>query len=175
MNNKVILSILLITLGCVSYLIHNEYMVILFPEKNLIPYSTTRSQPINTVLYTWTPQEQYATEKVTLLPEQTPQKTLHTLVQTWLNLQEYPQMHVPTLATSALSYDKKNLFLNFSHYPFTKESSTYTKLAWLQGLLKTIHEHANNIEHVYFLVDNKPLSDYELDFSYPWPITGFLE
>jgi hypothetical protein len=175
MNNKLILCMVLITIGCVSYLIQNEYMIILFPEKNLITSDNTRSKSIDVLLYTWTPQEHYITEKAALLPEQTPRKILHTLIQTWLNVQEYQKMPAPTLATIALSYDKKDLFLNFSHYPFAKERSTYAKLIWIQGLLKTINAYNQDIEQVYFLVDNKSLQDYELDFSYPWPIIGFLK
>ena len=175
MKKSILLCFFLALGGSISYLLYNEYVVILFPETSLTTVLDKKTKPCEITLYTWTTQQTYVTEKKTLLPEQTVTKTIHHIIQIWLQAQDLQKNPPLSLESAALSEDEKLLFLSFSDYPFNKEDEIYTKLAWIQGLLKTISMYHKHIEHVYFFVHQKSLKDYELDFSHAWPITGFLE
>jgi hypothetical protein len=66
------------------------------------------------------------------------------------------------------------VYISFDRNPFDKQASTYTKLMWIEGLLKTIRDNESTVQQIYFLVHHQPLIDYHLDFSTAWPIVGFL-
>ena len=75
----------------------------------------------------------------------------------------------------SLSGSGSDLYISFDRSPLSKGSSTYEKLLWVEGLLKTVRANDSRIQSVHFLVHHQPLVDATLDFSYAWPIGGFIE
>ncbi len=175
MKNKLLVWTLLLSAGALGYLIHNEHIIILFPETYSLESTSSQSKPSNISLYTWNQNGTYSKETISLMFTNTKRKNIEQIVKKWLLAQEYQTIPVTTLKNAALSFDEKDLFINFSSYPFNRQASIYAKLSWIQGLFKTIKEYNASIEHVYFLAQQKTLTDYELDFSHAWPIEGFLE
>jgi hypothetical protein len=66
-------------------------------------------------------------------------------------------------------------YISFDRNPFTKNQSTYEKFMWIEGLLKTVRENGIQLQSIYFLVHHQPLTDFHLDFSNAWPISGFIQ
>ena len=175
MKKILLVSLFLLLAGSISYCIYNEKILIFFPEQHNHLYGDQQLQSTEIPLFTWTSQQTYHIEHVTFLNETSEFKNFQNLITKWIQTQEHQAHPLLSVQKASLSDDHKDIFVHFSHYPFDKDASTYTKLAWIQGLLKTIHTHNKNIEFIYFFVDDKHLKDYELDFSRPWPIEGFLE
>jgi N-acetylmuramoyl-L-alanine amidase len=67
-----------------------------------------------------------------------------------------------------------NLIVSLSDSPFNPEASAAAKWHLLEGLLQTLHEQIPSIQNVIFLANHQPLMDQHLDFTNPWPVTGFI-
>ena len=67
----------------------------------------------------------------------------------------------------------REAFISFDRNPLAKEKSTFQKLMWVEGLLNTIKGSGLPIENIQLLIHHKPLSDAHLDFTHPWPISGY--
>lgn len=164
-------SCIMIGIGALAYAFHMNYIRIIISYAT--PNITTKPpQMIPITLYFVTSQDTYHTEKISCLPQETPTPLITHIITQWLKTN--PLTVSAVCSHCALSFDAKLLCIHFSEIPFHESWSTYQKLTWLQGLLRTIAEHNHSIEYVYFLVGEKQLSDAELDFSQPWPISGFV-
>ena len=99
------------------------------------------------------------------------------IVNKWLTLldEEGVMIKKVTVPAVLMGASGNELYLSFDRYPFDKESSAYEKWMWLEGLLKTLRENGITTARIYFTVQHKPLRDYHLDFSNPWPINGFTQ
>lgn len=97
------------------------------------------------------------------------------LANAWLRvLDEENLMKKKVSIPYVLLYSSENeLSICFDRSPFHKEMSSYDKLMWIEGLLKTIREARLGIDKMTLTVHHKPLRDYHLDFSHPWPIQGY--
>jgi hypothetical protein len=102
--------------------------------------------------------------------------TVHNLIARWLVLiaEEQNCKQPAKVVTVALGSDLQTIYLNFDHLPLDRQKSTYDNVMILEGLLKTIRENGIKLTALQFLVNHTPLQDAQLDFSQPWPITGFL-
>jgi hypothetical protein len=97
------------------------------------------------------------------------------LINAWLTLlDEENVMSKKVTLQSALMSAHGHLYVSFDRNPFDENSPTYDTWMWIEGLLKTIRENEPSIQSVHFLVHHHPMEDNHLDFSNPWPITGFL-
>ena len=103
MKKSILLCFFLALGGSISYLLYNEYVVILFPEASLSTVLDKKTKPCEITLYTWNNKQQYAQEKTTLLPEQTVTKTIHHITQIWLQAQDIQK-------TPPLSLESKIIF-----------------------------------------------------------------
>lgn len=78
-----------------------------------------------------------------------------------------------SLESIALGASKQDLLVSFDHYPFEKDWSIRKKWQFLDGLCRTIAGVNLGVQSILFLVNHERLQDDHLDFSQPWPVTGF--
>lgn len=115
-------------------------------------------------------------EKISMLWTADKAANIQYLVNNWLNLLDEEQVmnKKVSLQTVLMASCNNKAYLSFDRNPFGQNSSTHKKLMWVESLLKTLRENEVALQSVYFLVHHQIMQDYNLDFSKPWPIYGFL-
>jgi len=114
-------------------------------------------------------------ETVEILQTNDNAQTAQHLLNSWLTLLDEEQvMAKKVMLQSALLSDDQQLYLSLDRNPFNETDSTYDKLMWIEGLLRTVREQSISVQGVRFLVHHQPMQDYHLDFSNSWPLAGFL-
>jgi len=162
-------------LGIIFYCFYHEILVIKrvrYPNQQLNKHEVIKKKFL---LYFWKDKAWHKEEKE-LISSSDKSQTLTYLINSWLGLLEEEKLlpHKSSLQSVMLDETGYELFVSFDCNPLKKDSSTYTKLMWVEGLLKTIRENQIPINAIRFLVRHKPLPDYHLDFSSAWPIIGYL-
>ncbi len=101
---------------------------------------------------------------------------LSSLITSWLTILDEEKINIKkiSLQSIAISATKQEVFCSFDRNPFSKQQSTFEKIMWIEGLMKSIRESGIKIQAIRFLVHHQPLIDTHLDFSNAWPIEGFL-
>jgi hypothetical protein len=120
--------------------------------------------------------DRWNTEETELLWSDDRAENLTHLITSWLTLldEEKVMDKKVSLQSIVLSPSQCDAYCSFDRNPFNKNNATHEKLMWIEGLLKTIRENGVKIQNIYFLVHHQPLHDFHIDFSNPWPLTGFL-
>src|SRR3972149_4092399 len=164
--------------GIIFYALHNE--LIMF---KIIPKYSSKSSPDSVAMQKKVVKlifwhlNSWHTEDVDLIwsNDDMAQNILY-LVNRWLTLLDEEKImdKKVTLQSVVLSPSGKELFLSLDRNPLKYEDSTYLKLMWCEGLLKTIRDNGIPIEWVRFLVHHALLEDEHIDFTFSWPICGFL-
>ncbi len=172
-----VISLVTLVIGMLFYGLYNELIIIRLPSKkggSIIEHST--SQRKTTKLIYWN-NSSFVTEEKGVLISTDLTTTLYNLIMSWLTLLEEENPRQKKVSVQSIMLDKTGteLFLSFDRNPLTKELSTYQKLCWIEGLLRTLALQNLPIKTVQFLVHHKPLNDPHLDFSHAWPITGYLK
>lgn len=90
-------------------------------------------------------------------------------------MEEDAVMQKKIVIESVLISQSDQAYVSFDRNPFQAENITFEKMMWVEGILKTIRENDIPISAIWFLTHHQPLQDTRLDFSNPWPITGFLQ
>lgn len=128
----------------------------------------------NVKLYGWR-HDKWHHESVELIWSEDMVDTLSRLIPAWLTMLEEEKMDQKKISLQSITISPHGqAYLSLDRNPFTKEASTFEKLMWVESLLKTIRDNGINLQSIQFLVHHQPLQDYHLDFSNPWPLTGFL-
>ena len=169
-----LISSLTLFIGFVFYGIYNELILIRLPGKSKVaPLQGTSTRKTMKVYYA--KKDQWGAEDKEILVSSSLSQTLTNLITTWLNLLEEEGLMKKKVSIQSIMIDEngKELYLSFDRNPLAKEHATYQKLLWIEGLLKTIRESGLPVQSVRFLVYTKPLNDPHLDFTYPWPVTGY--
>lgn len=162
-------------IGFILFAIQKEYIIFNFGPK-IIPYTITHTSQKKSIPLVYWHNNEWRTEQVPLLiSQESPCHTLQQIVSQWLQLMHEEQIisTKTTLQSALLNYDQQELFISFDRIPWNKESSTYEKWMFLEGLLKTIKINNAAIKKIRFLLDHAPLDDTYLDFTNSWPIDGF--
>lgn len=73
----------------------------------------------------------------------------------------------------AINKDEDVAFISFEQSFLEPSWSIFEKWNCIESLFKSIREADFKIKEIYFLVNNKIMEDYHLDFSNSWPIDGF--
>lgn len=98
-------------------------------------------------------------------------------INSWLAIldQEEAVAQPATIQDVSFSGDDQELIISFDRAPFGHDDAMYDKLMIIESLLKTLRGCEFAAQRVRFLVHHQPLSDAHLDFTKPWPMTGFVE
>lgn len=173
----VCLCVMLFSMAYFAY--NNQWIIINFPKKSVVVDEQKNlvqvtKKPISRIY--WNNDAWHAEEAELLWSENTNETASH-LITSWLALldEEKVMEKKVSLQTVLISPSGADAYISFDRNPFTKNQSTHAKLMWVEGLLKTVRDNGIKIQNIYLLVHHQPLSDFHLDFSNPWPITGFLE
>ncbi len=121
-------------------------------------------------------QNQWKSEKTELLWSQNISENISQLVSALLILFEEEQLldKKTTLQSVTLSSDGMTAFISFDRPPLTKQASIYAKWMMIEALLKTLRTNGIKIQNIQFLTHHQPMQDAHLDFSNPWPTSGFI-
>ncbi len=138
--------------------------------------STMSAARKKAVLMFWR-HDRWAKETVELVWPADTAQALTYLLNSWFIVldEEHITEQKITVQSVLLANNNTQALISFDRTPFAKESSTFAKWLLLEGLLKTIRENGVAITDVVFLVRHQPLRDYHLDFTNPWPVSGFFE
>lgn len=163
-------------LGIIFFLLYQEWLIIHFSlgRKSYQSESSKQFEKKHLGLYFWK-HNRWHKEEIEILWSQNKVETLTHIVNRWLSVADEEEA-LPKrvgLQNVLLSESENNVYFSFDQNPFSKESSTYEKYMIIEGILKTLRESGLKLANVHFLVHHKPIRDYHLDFSQPWPIYGF--
>lgn len=173
----VIISCTTLLVGMLFYGIYNELIIIRLPYKSTNqPIMPSNAQRKNSKLIYWNKEAFITEEKELLIPSDTLQ-AFTDLTNSWLTLLEEEQVMQKkvSLQSGLLDDTGQHASLSFDRNPLPKKQSTYQKLMFIEGLLKTVQASGLPIKSVRFFAHHKPLQDTHLDFNHPWPISGYLD
>jgi len=183
MNNGWIywsITCLSVALFSFCYFAYNHrWIIIHFPKKSyqadLQKHTVQITKKRVTRVY-WNNDAWHNEETELLWSDDDKANTLLHLITSWLALLDEEKVMEKKVSVQSvvLSLSGADAYISFDRNPFTKNQSTYSKLLWVEGLLKTVRENGVKVQAIYFLVHHQPLTDFHLDFSNPWSINGFL-
>lgn len=172
------LSFLFFIVGAFFIAVHNDWIILRFPHKSLsnehgAPCKKNISRQHITLYFFH--HDQWHTEKIQLLISDDIAQNMHYITQAWLNLlNEENLMEKKVTVQDVLIAQTQCAYISFDRNPMSRDESTYEKYMRVEGLLETFRENGIKIQNVQLMVHHKPLQDYHLDFSHPWPLQGFL-
>jgi len=172
-----ILSLFFAVVGMLFFGIKNELIILNYPTtRPELTINTNHASKKKISLIFWQ-NNQWKTENCDLLWTDNKQQDLHRLINSWLTLlhEENSMEKKITVQTVLLSTSDQTAYLSFDSDPLPKESSTFDKWMFIEGLLKTIRENNVPLQQIQLLVHHQLMQDPHLDFSKPWPIDGFLK
>lgn len=172
-NFYYILSGSIFIFSILFYLFYSETIIIYWNRGGYNTQKIDLMDKKKCALYYWA-NNNWVKEDVDVIWGTNKIKSITNLIESWLNLLEEENISDKKIGLQSISLDHSNsLYINFAQPIFKKNLSTYAKLLWVQGLLKTLQANTQ-IKTVQFLLRHRPLSDRHLDFSKPWPVTGYL-
>lgn len=178
LGKKYAWSLLPLCGGILFFCLYQEWLIVHFSCGTAAPtHQITKGVEKKNIFFTFWKDGQWQQEEAEILWSESTAQTLLHIVNRWLSLadEEGVLSQKLLLQDAAISDSKNNAYLSFDRYPFEKESSTYEKYLVIEGLLKTIRQSGLKIVYIHLLVHHKPIQDYHLDFSHPWPVCGFLD
>lgn len=156
----------------------NSWIVFRFPThiKHDEWYTAPATSKKKVTLFFWK-HNQWCKETTQLTWHQDSDKNIESITKAWLSvLEDEGLITTPVrLQSVLLAPSKSYAYLSFDRNFLPQDGPTYEKWLRVEALLKTIRENAISLTHVQCLVDHQPMTDYHLEFSNPWPMSGFLE
>ncbi len=176
MNAKItiISSSITFTIGMLLFALHYQWIIIRFSQPILRVEQQIKTKKICT-LHFWH-NNRWTQESQELIWSSTLDENVSALVTNWLTLLDTESI-LPkkiTLQSVALSPNKQELYLSFDRNLLPKQWAVHRKWMLIEGLLRTLRANSVALQAVHFLVHHQPLTDTHLDFSFAWPINGFV-
>ena len=178
-KNIIILSLISCLVGIILYAFARDWIIIRSPirrsyETDCLKNGATNKK--NVTLHVWK-NGKWASERTEIVCSEHKADTITQIVTHWLKLMEDEQSSSEHIYVESvlLTPSGTDAYISFDRYPFAHESCIYTKLMWMEGLLKTLRENKVALQGVRFLIHHTTLYDEHLDFSKEWPLTGFME
>lgn len=171
----ILLSLTCAIAGIIFFAWYQEIIIIRYP---LVPqYSSTEMGIKKKVKLIFWHNEQWHTETHDMIWYSNNGKNIYYLINNWLTLLDAENISAKkiTLQPVLLTIAQHEAYLSFDRNPFAKETNTFEKLMFIEGILRTIRDNGIPIQQVQFLVQHAPLNDPHLDFSKAWPIQGFFK
>jgi hypothetical protein len=155
---------------------HNELIIFRSPFNRIIHAIPDQSTTKKIVLSYWH-NNQWHTEENKIIWSDDPMHNVTYLVNNWLSLiteihNLSPQIKLQSALIGISGYD---LYLSFDTNPLPMSWSIHAKLMFIEGLLKSLRTNDIPLQTVQLLINHKPLIDAHLDFSQPWPVSGFVD
>ncbi len=177
--SALVLTVACFIIGLAFHAYQKEWVILLLPHQTADIQTQTHIDDATycqkkIVLFFWK-HEQWHKEHNSVIWSSDSTQNVKTVTNNWLTLLEDEKIiDTDMQLLSAVISSNKELFLSFNKDLFNMQSSTYAKLMIVHGLLKTLHENKIPVQSVRFLVHHQILADDHLNFSIPWPITGYL-
>lgn len=173
----IITSLGALIIGAFWFALHYQWIIIRLPgfSRGLDNALTATRERRPTNLFFPSHQE-LKLEKKDIMWSSQPDETCANTITAWLNiLEEEGITEKKTILQSAtLTPNNDQLIISLDRAPFSSESSTTHKWLVIESLLATLRGACSSLKSVLFLSHHEPMDDYHLDFSAPWPATGFL-
>ncbi len=173
-KKTVYLSLCCLVIGTLFFAFYNNWIIFYIPSRKEEVTSVLAHKKKVELWYMKNNSWQKEQKELVLSGDRS--QALQIIIELWLTLlvEESIGKKRPHLESASLSLSGDELFLSFDRSPFSRDISTYEKLVWTEGLLKTVHAQDATIKKVRFLMHHQPLQDSSLDFSCSWPLAGFL-
>ncbi len=173
----ILLCILSSMIAFIYFSYNQQWVIICLPAKKQVNTRENNQGIIKkTIKKIFWKHDHWNSEEDELLWSSDTAENVKQLISSWLIVLDEEKVMEKKVSIQAvvLSACGQEIFISFDRNPFDKKQSTYEKLLWTEGLFKTIRDNGVKIQWIQLLVHHKPLVDYHLDFSNPWPIHGFL-
>jgi len=169
------LSFACFTLGTLFLAYYQGWIIMRYPAQKTEVAQTSasfraRKKKVNLIFWY---HDKWNIETVDILETNDQAQTLQHLINSWLTLLDEEQIMSKKVTLQSASLDT-TAYLSFDRNPFDEQSTTHQKWLWVESLLKTIRDNDITVQNIRFLVHHQIMQDNHLDFSNPWPITGFL-
>ena len=173
-RHTIILSSAGFFLGTLFFALYQEWIIIRYPWRTKLHQQHLHTK--KTAPLTFWHNGAWHTETQELIWSESVAHNVQYLVTSWLTLLQEEEVTDKkiTLQSAALSPSGQEAYLSFDRNLLPKECSSYEKWMRIEGLLRTMRENDIQLQGVHILVHHQPLQDPHLDFSNPWPLTGFL-
>lgn len=161
--------------GLLFYGLYNELIILRLPFKASRQAAEQGQSQRKIMKLTYWNGTSFANEEKEILYSDNSIRTLTDLITSWLSTLEEEHMMPKKVSLQSVMLDASGseAYISFDRNPLLKEKSTYQKLMWVEGLLKTIKESGLPLKGVRILVYAKPLNDTHLDFNHAWPLSGY--
>ena len=183
MNKQVqyfLLTGICLSLGVLFFLIQREFIIIQWscpPSNHLQNLSINATTTRTVTLYYWNNERVIDHQMSLVWHRANPSENLKTLISSWIGLahSEHILSKLVSLQEALYAAQSKEGYLSFDQPILDPAWSIRKKVYFLQSLLKTISKTGLEVQHLVFLVNHQPMTDEHLDFSYSWPLDGFIE
>ncbi len=172
-TNLFLISSSALAMGLIMYLAHHE--IILVSKTTLTPKIQAHVAQCNTIkLYYWH-HERWHIETDTIIQTTHRVSDIYQLITHWfLYAREFDTIPLVSVQAVTLAPNQTLLYLSLDKSPFKAEWSLFEKWMFMEGLLHTISFTFPSIKELCILKNHAAFIDRDLDFSQPWPISGFL-
>jgi N-acetylmuramoyl-L-alanine amidase len=178
-KHTVFLSSVSLAIGILFFCLYNNWVIVTLSAPGFI-----KRQPIaipNTPkrifsLWYWH-NHQLKQEKKEILWSDNVLANCSRIMKAWLSILDEEEVTSKPCSCNAVAFSpyQQELLVSLDQGLFSLESSTYDKLMLIESLLKTLRAAHISSGSVRFLVHHEPLDDPHLDFSFSWPLDGFVE
>jgi len=174
---RVYIFLLFFFFGIIFYLYYNQWIIISFPgfSRYSANQQITQKKPIE--LFLWSHQ-QWKKERVEIIwYKGDTRKQIEQVISRWLAVCEEEKIIKNRVSLQSVipSIDSREFFISFDRSFFDLQNSTYDNWMILESLLKTIRESETDVLRLRFLLHHQLWEDEYIDFSFSWPIHGYIE
>lgn len=161
--------------GMLFYAFYNKLIIIRLPVQRAALFERRSAFRKQVPLWYFNGSSYIKDDKELIISSNT-QSTLQDIVASWLSFIEEEQGLPNKTSVQAVMLDahKHTAYISFDRKPFAEKQSTYEKLMFIEGLLKTLKDSPVPLKKVQILVHHTPLEDPHLDFSKAWSISGYI-
>lgn len=180
MNNRryILLCLFAMFTAFIYFSYNQQWVIIRMPSLTLASQVLEKNTSVSkkTIKRIFWKHNHWNSEESELLWSSESAENIKQLISSWLKVLDEEKILEKRISiqTVVMCSSAQQVFISFDRNPFDKKQSTYEKLLFIEGMLKTLRENGIKISWIQLLVHHKPLIDYHLDFSNPWPIQGFL-
>jgi hypothetical protein len=170
-----LISILVVVAGIIFFAYQESWVLLIFSSKKTTEQIQIDSKPTEVTLFFWK-HDKWNSEKNSYIQSSDPANNIQTIAHLYFRLLDDEEIiHNDTTVNSVVIHKNNQIaFVSCNQSPFHAQDSTRKKIMIIQGFLKTCKENNMCIPYIQFLINHQPLQDDHLDFTIPWPLSGYL-